>query len=68
MADVRESQEYQDMPIGRMLSLTYQEAESEEEQLAFWQKMVDTGYAWQFEGWIGRQAMALIEDGLIDPP
>ena len=36
-------------------------------QLAFWQKMVDTGYAWQFEGWIGRQAMALIEDGLIDP-
>jgi len=29
MADVRESQEYQDMSIGRMLSLTYQEAESE---------------------------------------
>jgi hypothetical protein len=63
---IRESEEYQNMSLHHMLQLTYGEAETEEEQLAFWQKMVDTGYAWRLEGFFGRQAMRLIEDGVIE--
>lgn len=63
---IRESEEYQNMSLHHMLQLTYSEAETEEEQLAFWQKLVDTGYAWKLEGFFGRTAAALIEDGLIE--
>ena len=66
MANIRETEEYKNMSVGRMMSLTYSEADSEEEQLAFWQKLVDTGFAWGLEGWYGRRAMDLINDGIID--
>ena len=65
---VRESQEYKDMSFGDMLSLTYNDPVSDEEALAFWQKLVDTGMAWQLEGFFGRMAMTLIECGDIEPP
>jgi len=39
---------------------------SEEEYLEAWQHLVDTGMAWQLQGWFGRRAHALIEDGLIN--
>lgn len=63
---IRETEEYKNMGFNDMLSLTYNEAESEEEQLAFWQHLVDTGMAWQLEGFYGRTAMAMIEDGVIE--
>ena len=63
---VRETKEYQDMSIGKMFYLTYNDPESDEEALAFWQKLVDTGYAWQLEGFFGRQAALMIEEGLIE--
>jgi hypothetical protein len=34
-------------------------------QLAAWQKLVDTGVVWQLQGCFGRQAQAMIDDGLI---
>jgi hypothetical protein len=41
------------------------EGASEEEQIRAWQYLVDTGRAWQLQGWFGRTAMALIEAGVI---
>lgn len=66
--NIRDTEEYKNMTFSDMLSLTYGEADSEEEQLAFWQKMVDTGMAWQLEGFYGRTAMSLIEGGVIERP
>ena len=65
---VRDTDEYKQMTIGRVYFLTYNEADSEEEQLAFWQMLVDTGVAWQLEGWYGRTAMDLINSGVIEEP
>lgn len=38
-----------------------------EEQLKAWQALVDTGLVWQLQGWYGRTANQLIEEGLIEP-
>jgi len=29
-----------------------------------WQHLIDTGLAWQLQGWFGRTARALIEQGI----
>lgn len=42
------------------------EAESEGQALEAWQYLVDTGMAWQLQGWFGRTANALIEAGHIE--
>jgi hypothetical protein len=42
------------------------EAESEEQVLAAWQHLVDTGMAWRLQGWFGRKARDLIDQGLIE--
>lgn len=44
------------------------EAESEEQILEAWQYLVDTGLAWQLQGWFGRTAHQLIREGFINPP
>ena len=41
------------------------DAESEEQVLEAWQTLVDTGLAWQLQGWFGRTAQQLINQGLI---
>ena len=40
------------------------EAESEEQVTEAWQQLIDTGLAWQLQGWFGRTAMRLIEAGV----
>lgn len=35
--------------------------------IAAWQHLLDTGLVWKLQGWFGRQATAMIEQGLIKP-
>jgi hypothetical protein len=35
----------------------------EETIIKAWQHLIDTGLAWELQGWFGRSAMALIESG-----
>ena len=42
------------------------EADSEDEVIEAWQYLVNTGLAWQLQGFFGRTAEALIENGLIE--
>jgi hypothetical protein len=41
-------------------------SESEEHYLQAWQHLVDTGLAWNLQGWFGRTAKGLIDAGLIN--
>lgn len=41
------------------------EAESEEQVIAAWQHLHDTGLAYQLQGFFGRTARSLIEAGII---
>ncbi len=43
------------------------EAENEDQVLQAWQYLVDTGLAWQLQGFFGRTANNLIEAGMINP-
>ena len=42
------------------------EAESEEQVIEAWQYLVVTGLAWSLQGWFGRTAAALIEEGVVN--
>ena len=41
----------------------FEEAENEEQYIAAWQHLIDTGLAYRLQGWFGRTAQALIEHG-----
>lgn len=43
------------------------EAGSEEEFVEAWQQLIDTGMAWCLQGWFGRTAQSLIEQGVCQP-
>lgn len=43
------------------------EAESEDQLIEAWQHLIDTGVAYQLQGWFGRQAERLIEAGYCTP-
>ena len=42
------------------------ECESEDEWLEAWQHLVNTGIVWQLQGWFGRSAQHLIDEGRIN--
>ena len=42
----------------------YIPCDSFEEELEAWQHLIDTGYAWTLQGWFGRRATFLINEGL----
>jgi hypothetical protein len=41
---------------------------TEEEVVEAWQYLVNTGLAWQLQGWFGRTASDLIDAGIINQP
>ena len=41
----------------------FEEPEDEEQFIEAWQYLIDTGLAWQLQGWFGRQAEQLIRNG-----
>ena len=41
------------------------EAESEEQVIAAWQYLHDTGLAYRLQGWFGRTAQQLLAEGVI---
>lgn len=42
------------------------EADSREQLIEAWQHLHDTGLAYRLQGWFGRQAQALIAEGIIN--
>jgi hypothetical protein len=39
-----------------------------DQQLTAWQELIDTGMIDHLQGWYGRTARQLIEQGLLSPP
>jgi hypothetical protein len=42
----------------------FEEADTTEEKVAAWQHLIDTGLAWKLQGWFGRTAQRLINEGI----
>lgn len=43
------------------------EGATEEQQIEAWQYLIDTGHCWTLQGWYGRTATSLIEEGVCQP-
>jgi hypothetical protein len=44
------------------------EEADEDKQIAAWQHLINNGVVWTLQGWYGRTAANLIEDGVCAPP
>jgi len=64
--DISNYQPVMDNYTAVALAEGFEEAESEEQVIEAWQHLHDTGLAYQLQGWFGRTAQALIEQGVIN--
>ena len=44
------------------------EADSPEQVIEAWQTLINTGMAWELQGWFGRRARLLIQQGVCTNP
>ena len=51
-----------------MIAEGEQEPESDEQYIQAWQHLIDTGLAWTMQGFFGRTASAMIQQGLCYVP
>ena len=51
-----------------MIAEGEQEPESDEQYIQAWQHLIDTGLAWTLQGFFGRTASAMIQNGLCYYP
>lgn len=56
-----------DIFTATMLAEGVDEPESEEQLIEAWQLLIDTGTCWQLQGFFGRTAHALIQQGVCHP-
>ena len=70
LSEIRESEEFKKLNpyLATAIAEGFCEGEdaSEREQQAAWQYLHDTGYAYSLQGWFGRNARNLIEQGIIN--
>ena len=48
-----------------MIAEGVQDATSEEQYVEAWQHLHDTGLAYQLQGWFGRSAVYMLQEGII---
>tara|TARA_R110001583_G_C5477326_1_gene393456 strand:- start:209 stop:460 length:252 start_codon:yes stop_codon:yes gene_type:complete len=51
-----------------MIAEGEQEPDSDEQYIQAWQHLIDTGLAWQLQGFFGRTASTMIQNGLCYYP
>ena len=51
-----------------MIAEGEQEPESDEQYIQAWQQLIDTGLAWTMQGFFGRTAASMIQQGLCYYP
>jgi len=51
-----------------MIAEGAQEADSDEQYIQAWQQLIDTGLAWTLQGFFGRTASTMIQQGLCYVP
>jgi hypothetical protein len=45
----------------------YDKPTTEEEEIKAWQHLIDSGLCWQLQGWFGRMAIRLVQNGYCVP-
>lgn len=50
-----------------MIAEGVEDADDHEQYIEAWQLLVDTGICWQLQGWFGRTAQDMINNGDLTP-
>ena len=52
-----------DIYTATMIAEGVEEARDEDEYIDAWQLLIDSGTVWRLQGWFGRTARSMIEEG-----